>query len=129
MHLLTNHQGEEVRKKIGAYKYLECSARTNEGVREVFEHATRAAMLKKEGKKNKKSNNSPSATPSEGKFNLSIGIIEQLAKINVNAPASQADVPAVVKTLQEKLEFWKKDQDRKTKEVSISHPLPAYSTD
>ncbi|KAK8205793.1 hypothetical protein IWZ01DRAFT_439476 [Phyllosticta capitalensis] len=70
----------------------------------------------KKGKKNKKSNNSPSATPSEGKFNLSIGIIEQLAKINVNAPASQADVPAVVKTLQEKLEFWKKDQDRKTKE-------------
>lgn len=49
-------QGEEVRKKIGAYKYLECSARTNEGVREVFEAATRAALLKatkskKSGKK------------------------------------------------------------------------------
>ncbi|KAJ5818370.1 Rho GTPase Rho1 [Penicillium riverlandense] len=46
-------QGEEVRKKIGAYKYLECSARTNEGVREVFESATRAALLKakKGGKK------------------------------------------------------------------------------
>ncbi|KAK7547463.1 hypothetical protein IWX92DRAFT_172102 [Phyllosticta citricarpa] len=72
----------------------------------------------KKGKKKNKGNNSPAATPSEGKFNLSIGIIEQLAKINVNAPASQADVPAAVKTLQEKLEFWKKDQDRKTKEVS-----------
>lgn len=44
-------QGEEVRKKIGAYKYLECSARTNEGVREVFEAATRAALLTKTGKK------------------------------------------------------------------------------
>ena len=47
-------QGEEVRKKIGAYKYLECSARTNEGVREVFEAATRAALLTKTGKTKKK---------------------------------------------------------------------------
>ena len=46
--LITNAsiQGEEIRKKIGAYKYLECSARTNEGVQEVFEAATRAALLK-----------------------------------------------------------------------------------
>ncbi|KAI1825683.1 Rho type small GTPase [Xylaria intraflava] len=38
-------EGEDIRKKIGAYKYLECSAKTNEGVKEVFEHATRAALL------------------------------------------------------------------------------------
>lgn len=43
-------QGEEIRKKIGAYKYLECSAKTNEGVREVFEHATRAALLSRTGR-------------------------------------------------------------------------------
>ncbi len=46
-------QGEEVRKKIDAYKYLECSAKTNEGVREVFEHATRAALLTKKKKGSK----------------------------------------------------------------------------
>jgi Ras family protein A len=49
-------EGEEVRKKIAAYKYLECSAKTNEGVREVFEHATRAALLSRStrGKSHKK---------------------------------------------------------------------------
>lgn len=39
-------EGEAVARKIGAFKYLECSAKTGEGVREVFETATRAAMLK-----------------------------------------------------------------------------------
>lgn len=47
-------QAEDVRKKIGAQKYLECSAKTNEGVREVFEHATRAALLTRKSKKSKK---------------------------------------------------------------------------
>ncbi|KAG9229094.1 P-loop containing nucleoside triphosphate hydrolase protein [Amylocarpus encephaloides] len=50
---VTPEQGEEIRKKIGAYKYLECSAKTNEGVREVFEHATRAALLTKKQTKKK----------------------------------------------------------------------------
>jgi Ras family protein A len=44
-------QGVAVAQKIGAYKYLECSAKTQEGVKEVFEHATRAALLAKSKKK------------------------------------------------------------------------------
>ena len=39
-------------EKIGAYAYLECTAKYNEGVREVFETATRAALQTK--KKSKK---------------------------------------------------------------------------
>merc|ERR1711939_499952 len=53
---VTMEQGEEVKKRIGAVKYIECSAKTGEGVREVFEHATRAALTnnKKRGKSGKK---------------------------------------------------------------------------
>jgi Ras family protein A len=44
-----------VAQKIGAKHYLECSAKTGEGVREVFQYATRAALLSRGGK-GKKSN-------------------------------------------------------------------------
>ena len=43
-----------VAQRIGARHYLECSARTGEGVREVFQYATRAALLTR-GKGGKKS--------------------------------------------------------------------------
>ncbi|CAI6334633.1 unnamed protein product [Periconia digitata] len=66
------------------------------------------------GKKGKKGKKAPAA--SESKFNLNIGIIEELAKVGVDAPSSQADVPGTVEKLKEKLAHWKSDQDRKTKE-------------
>ncbi|KAK6199223.1 GTP-binding protein, rho subfamily [Scheffersomyces amazonensis] len=50
-------EGQTVAQKIGATDYLECSARTGQGVREVFEAATRASLRtkeKKDGKKSKK---------------------------------------------------------------------------
>ena len=37
--------------KIGAFDYLECSAKEKIGVQEVFQVATRAAMSKSKGKK------------------------------------------------------------------------------
>jgi hypothetical protein len=38
------YQGMAVATKIGATRYLECSGRTGEGLREVFQYATRAAL-------------------------------------------------------------------------------------
>ncbi|XP_016357433.1 rho-related GTP-binding protein RhoA-A-like [Sinocyclocheilus anshuiensis] len=46
-------EGRDMANRINAFGYLECSAKTKEGVREVFEMATRAALqAKKRGKKN-----------------------------------------------------------------------------
>lgn len=38
-------EGNDIAHQIGARKYLECSALTGEGVDDVFEAATRAALL------------------------------------------------------------------------------------
>lgn len=43
-------EGQSVADKIGAYKYLECAAKTGQGVREVFECATRASLMARDGK-------------------------------------------------------------------------------
>jgi len=43
-------QGRAMSDKIGAYAYLECSAKTKEGVRAVFEQATKAALHSKKRK-------------------------------------------------------------------------------
>ncbi|KAH9819909.1 P-loop containing nucleoside triphosphate hydrolase protein [Melampsora americana] len=46
---VTSDEGMAVAQKIGAQRYLECSAKSGQGVREVFEHATRYALLAKKG--------------------------------------------------------------------------------
>ncbi|KAJ3270176.1 GTP-binding protein Rho1 [Borealophlyctis nickersoniae] len=51
---VTPEQGYAMAQKIGAYRYLECSAKTGEGVHPVFEHATRAALQVGKQKRAKK---------------------------------------------------------------------------
>ena len=41
----TSKEGSDAAHEIGARKYLECSSLTGEGVDDVFEAATRAALL------------------------------------------------------------------------------------
>jgi len=44
---VTTEQGQKIAKRIQARAYVECSARTGEGVQEVFETAARATTLQK----------------------------------------------------------------------------------
>ena len=44
-------EGKGMADKIGAFSYLECSAKSKDGVRQVFEMATRAALQSKKKRK------------------------------------------------------------------------------
>lgn len=46
-----SEEGRDMASRIGAFGYMECSAKTKDGVREVFEMATRAALQVRRGKK------------------------------------------------------------------------------
>ena len=41
---VTQQMGEQLREELKAYKYLECSACTQEGLQQVLEEATQAAL-------------------------------------------------------------------------------------
>ncbi|KAG9496736.1 Rho GTPase [Fusarium musae] len=45
MRFVSEHDGEAIAREIGAKRYLECSSLSGEGVDDVFEAATRAALL------------------------------------------------------------------------------------
>ena len=45
LRFVTEHDGEAAAREVGARKYLECSSLSGEGVDDVFEAATRAALL------------------------------------------------------------------------------------
>ena len=50
---VSTEQGQHIAEKIGAFAYLECSAKSGEGVKQVFEVATRAAMKAVESERKK----------------------------------------------------------------------------
>lgn len=76
----------------------------------------------KKGKKGKKNGGAapPASSGTEGgKFNLSMGVIQELSKVDVEPPMAQPDVPAVIEKLKAKAEKWRQDQERQTKEVRL----------
>ncbi|KAJ3316283.1 GTP-binding protein Rho1, partial [Blyttiomyces sp. JEL0837] len=46
---VSSQEGQAMANRIGAYAYIECSARYNQNVRAVFETAARATMVKRGG--------------------------------------------------------------------------------
>lgn len=46
-----SEEGRDMANRINAFGYLECSAKTKEGVREVFEMATRAGLQVRKNKR------------------------------------------------------------------------------
>ncbi|KAK6527567.1 hypothetical protein TWF694_004551 [Orbilia ellipsospora] len=68
---------------------------------------------KKGGKKNKVAGGE---TAAPAKFSLSIGILEELAKVDVPAPVGPEEVPALIEKLKEKVVYYKENQEKVTKE-------------
>ena len=74
---------------------------------------------KKKGKKTKAaSSDAQEAAPSkEQGIKLDIGLLQELSKVDVEAPSSQADVPKTLEVLRTKLAHYKDIQEKTTKEV------------
>ncbi|KAG5363748.1 hypothetical protein CJU89_2931 [Yarrowia sp. B02] len=52
----------------------------------------------------------------EAKFNLNLTVIESLSALSIGIPGSKAEVPEVVEQLKKKLQYYKENQERVTKE-------------
>ncbi|KAJ5551694.1 hypothetical protein N7535_000362 [Penicillium sp. DV-2018c] len=68
------------------------------------------------GKKGKKGGKKGAVAAEATKFNMNVGIIEDFAKVKIDPPMNQSDVPAAVEKLAAKITEWKKNQASKTAE-------------
>lgn len=52
--LVSKEEGQEMADRIGAWRYVECSAKTRQNIHEVFDFAARAALLRPDKRDKKK---------------------------------------------------------------------------
>ncbi|EPS45524.1 hypothetical protein H072_462 [Dactylellina haptotyla CBS 200.50] len=69
---------------------------------------------KKKGGKKGKGGSGEAVVPA--KFSLSIGILEELAKVDLPAPAGPEDVPSLIEKLKAKLVYYKENQEKVTQD-------------
>lgn len=138
---------DEILTTEGLIRYFDPSSAVSNSTKEPGKYAASAQrtvddsaikgvkVMKKDeedffvGGAGKKKGRGKKAAPEATKFNMSIGIIEELGRVGVEPPSNQSDVPDVVEKLKAKLDAWKKDQDKQTKQVGIAHfPHPNLST-
>ncbi|RMZ87436.1 hypothetical protein DV736_g5337, partial [Chaetothyriales sp. CBS 134916] len=127
--------GDEIRTAEGLIKHFDPSYGAAEDDKGPGEYAATAQrtiddsgfkgmkVIKKDvedffvggGGKKKKAKKATAAGPTDtGKLNMNVGVIEELSKVGIDPPATQADIPAVVDKLKAKLGDWKKNQKEQT---------------
>ncbi|GAO48594.1 hypothetical protein G7K_2766-t1 [Saitoella complicata NRRL Y-17804] len=67
-------------------------------------------------KKGKAARNNRTPAPAASKFNIDLGTMNSLSKLNIQPPMSAEDQPRVVEELKKKVTWWKENQERVTKE-------------
>ncbi|KAF3904446.1 hypothetical protein ABW21_db0209576 [Orbilia brochopaga] len=71
---------------------------------------------KRKGKKGKAAGGEAAASSAPAKFSLSIGILEELARVDVAPPTGPEEVPGIIEKLKEKVQYYKENQEKVTAE-------------
>ena len=69
-YVILREQGEQIAEEVGAVGYAECSAQTQEGLDNVFQHAVRAALTPKETRQQLKANRKKRKKKGKGKCDV-----------------------------------------------------------
>jgi len=96
--------------------------KVKELVKEEEDYFVGGGGKKKKGKKGRGAAAAEEAAETHAtnkRFDLNLGVLEELNKVDVPVPSNREEVPRVLESLRQKLQHYKDNQDRVTKEVSM----------